>query len=62
MQSADELVALKKRVAKLESLVAELTVHLTTQARHNLTTSLAVNKLLEKLGLMPEDVPPEHTN
>lgn len=58
MQSADELVALKKRVAKLEALVDELTVHLTTQAKHNLTTSLAVNKLLEKLGLTPE----EHTN
>jgi uncharacterized coiled-coil protein SlyX len=57
MQSADELVALalEKRIAKLESLVDELTEHLTTQAKHNLTTSLAVNKLLEKLGLTPEE-------
>jgi archaellum component FlaC len=56
MQSADELEALKKRVAKLESLVDELTVDLTTQAGHNLTNSLAITKLAKKLGMMPEEI------
>ena len=55
MQSNAELEA---RIEKLEQIVDELTAHLTRQARHNLTTSLTVNKLLEKLGLTPE----EHTN
>ena len=62
MQSADELVALKKRVAKLESLVDELTVDLTKQARFNVTNSLGITKLARHLKLMPEEIPPEHTN
>jgi hypothetical protein len=52
MQSNSELAA---RIEKLEKTVDELTGHLTRQARHNLTTSLAVNKMLEKLGLTPEE-------
>jgi hypothetical protein len=58
MQS-DELLALKERVGKLESLVDQLTEDLTTQARHNLTNSLAITKIARHLGI---HVLPEHAN
>ena len=59
MQSNRELEA---RVEKLEKTVDELIVDLTKQAQFNATNSLGITKLARHLGLMPEDVPPEHTN
>jgi flagellin-specific chaperone FliS len=59
MQSNSELEA---RIDKLEKIVDELTAHLTRQAGHNLTNSLAITKLARHAGLMPEDVLSEPAN
>jgi uncharacterized coiled-coil protein SlyX len=59
MQSNAELEA---RIDKLEKTVDELIGDLTKQAQFTTTNSLGIAKLARHLKLMPEEIPPEHTN